>query len=117
MNIIYGNASALALARETFGTITQSLCCRDANENGFFLNNCFKRLMRIIVPYPAGGTTDQLARAIQQPLADTLGQPVVIENKAGAGGTLGTDAAAKAAPDGYTLVFGNSDICFCGRLI
>lgn len=64
--------------------------------------------IRIVVPYPAGGTTDQLARAIQQPLADTLGQPVVIENKAGAGGTLGTDAAAKATPDGYTLVFGNS---------
>ncbi|MEK0418780.1 MAG: hypothetical protein RI949_2786 [Pseudomonadota bacterium] len=64
--------------------------------------------IRIVVPYPAGGTTDQLARAIQQPLADMLGQPVVIENKAGAGGTLGTDAAAKAAPDGYTLVFGNS---------
>ena len=64
--------------------------------------------IRIVVPYPAGGTTDQLARAIQQPLSDTLGQPVVIENKAGAGGTLGTDAAAKATPDGYTLVFGNS---------
>ncbi len=64
--------------------------------------------IRIVVPYPAGGTTDQLARAIQAPLAETLGQPIVIENKAGAGGTLGTDAAAKAAPDGYTLVFGNS---------
>ena len=64
--------------------------------------------IRIVVPYPAGGTTDQLARAIQAPLAETLGQPIVIENKAGAGGTLGTDAAAKASPDGYTLVFGNS---------
>lgn len=64
--------------------------------------------IRVIVPYPAGGTTDQLARAIQQPLTDMLGQPVVIENKPGAGGTLGTDVAAKAAPDGYTLVFGNS---------
>jgi tripartite-type tricarboxylate transporter receptor subunit TctC len=64
--------------------------------------------IRIVVPYPAGGTTDQLARAIQAPLAETLGQPVVIENKAGAGGTLGTDLVAKSAPDGYTLVFGNS---------
>jgi tripartite-type tricarboxylate transporter receptor subunit TctC len=64
--------------------------------------------IRIVVPYPAGGTTDQLARAIQQPLQDLLGQPIVIENKAGVGGALGTDLVAKAAPDGYTLVFGNS---------
>jgi tripartite-type tricarboxylate transporter receptor subunit TctC len=64
--------------------------------------------IRIIVPYPAGGTTDQLARAIQQPLQELLGQAIVIENKAGVGGTLGTDSVAKAAPDGYTLVFGNS---------
>ena len=64
--------------------------------------------IRIVVPYPAGGTTDQLARAIQQPLQEILGQPIVIDNKAGAAGTLGTDAVAKAAPDGYTLVFGNS---------
>lgn len=66
------------------------------------------RPIRVIVPYPAGGTTDQLARALQQPLAELLGQPIVIENRAGAGGTLGTDLAAKATPDGYTFVFGNS---------
>ena len=64
--------------------------------------------IRIVVPYPAGGTTDQLARAIQQPLQEALGQTVIVENKAGAAGTLGTDTVAKAAPDGYTLVFGNS---------
>lgn len=64
--------------------------------------------VRVIVPYPAGGTTDQLARAIQAPMAETLGQSIVIENRAGAGGTLGTDLAAKAPADGYTLVFGNS---------
>ena len=64
--------------------------------------------IRIVVPYPAGGTTDQLARAIQQPLQELLGQPVLIDNKAGASGTMGTDLVAKAAPDGYTLVFGNS---------
>ena len=64
--------------------------------------------IRIVVPYAAGGTTDQLARAIQKPMADFLGQPVIIDNKAGAGGTIGTDIVAKAAPDGYTIVFGNS---------
>ena len=66
------------------------------------------RSIRIVVPYPAGGATDQLARIIQQPLSEILGQPVIIDNKAGAGGAIGTDAVAKAAPDGYTLAFGNS---------
>lgn len=66
------------------------------------------RPIRIVVPYAAGGTTDQLARAIQKPMQDFLKQPVVIENKAGAGGTIGTDMVAKAPPDGYTIVFGNS---------
>jgi len=64
--------------------------------------------IRIIVPYAAGGSTDQLARAIQQPLSDVLGQPVVIENKPGAGGTIGVDHVVRATPDGYTLVFGNT---------
>lgn len=64
--------------------------------------------IRIIVPYAAGGSTDQLARAIQQPMSDFLKQPVIVENKVGAGGAIGTDAVAKAPADGYTLVFGNS---------
>lgn len=66
------------------------------------------KLIRIVVPYPAGGTTDQLARAIAQPLRDILGQPVIIENKPGAGGTLGADYVAHQHGDGYTLLFGNS---------
>ena len=66
------------------------------------------RPIRIVVPYPAGGSTDQLARAIQQPLAQALGQAIVIDNRAGAGGTIGMDHVAKAAPDGYTLGFGNT---------
>ncbi|WP_295381239.1 tripartite tricarboxylate transporter substrate binding protein [uncultured Pseudacidovorax sp.] len=64
--------------------------------------------IRIVVPYAAGGSTDQLARAIQQPMSEFLGQPVIVDNKPGAGGTIGVDSVAKAAPDGYTLVFGNS---------
>lgn len=64
--------------------------------------------IHIIVPYPAGGSTDQLARAIQQPMSEALGQPVIVENKGGAGGTIGVEFVAKAMPDGYTLVFGNT---------
>src|SRR5262245_59833551 len=62
------------------------------------------RPIRLIVPYPAGGGTDIVARVIGQRLQQSLGQPVVIDNRGGAGGTLGTGIAAKSAADGYTLV-------------
>ena len=58
-----------------------------------------------IVPYPPGGGTDIIARIMQAPLSKQLGQPIVIENRGGAGGSVGTAAAARAAPDGYTLLF------------
>jgi tripartite-type tricarboxylate transporter receptor subunit TctC len=58
-----------------------------------------------IVPYPPGGGTDIIARIVQQPLSKQLGQPIVIENHGGAGGSLGTAVAARATPDGYTLLF------------
>lgn len=66
------------------------------------------RPIKLIVPFPAGGTTDTLMRVISPTLAKELGQPVVIENKAGASATLGADAAAKSAPDGYTLLAGSA---------
>src|SRR5678815_2909440 len=64
--------------------------------------------IRFIAPNLPGGPTDILARLIGQKLAETLGQPVVIENRAGAAGNIGTEAAAKSPPDGYTLVTGNN---------
>jgi tripartite-type tricarboxylate transporter receptor subunit TctC len=62
------------------------------------------RLVRLVVPQAAGGGTDTFARAIGQKLSERWGQSVVIENKAGAGGVVGTDFVAKSAPDGYTLL-------------
>lgn len=63
--------------------------------------------MRIVVPFPPGGSTDVLARAIGLELGKALGQPVVIENVPGAGGSLGAERAAKSAADGYTLLMGH----------
>ena len=62
------------------------------------------RPVRLIVTYPPGGGNDIIARIIGQKFAESTGQPVVVENHAGAGGTIGTAVAAKAAPDGYTIV-------------
>src|SRR5215213_5060832 len=62
------------------------------------------RPIKLIVPYAPGGATDSVARHVAQPLGEALGQPVVVENRAGAGGLLGTEAVANAAPDGYTLL-------------
>lgn len=60
--------------------------------------------IRLIVPFPAGGATDIFARAVSQKLGEKLGTTVIVDNKPGAGGTIGSDLAAKAAPDGYTLL-------------
>ncbi len=62
------------------------------------------RPVRIIVPYPAGGTVDAVARVVAQRLTEQMGQSFIVENRAGANGVIGSDAVAKAAPDGYTLL-------------
>jgi len=63
------------------------------------------RPIHMIVPYPPGGGTDIVARVITEPLGQALGQPIVIDNRGGAAGNVGTEAAARATPDGYTVLF------------
>src|SRR3984957_20135772 len=67
------------------------------------------RLIRIVVPFPAGGPTDLLARQVSQRLSSILGRGVIVENEAGAGGRTGTQAVARANPDGYTLLLGGTN--------
>ena len=63
------------------------------------------RAMRMIVPFPPGGPNDILGRVVSQKMSESIGQQIVVDNRGGAGGIIGTEAAAKAAPDGYTLLF------------
>ena len=81
------------------------------------------KAIRIIVPFPAGGTTDIAARIVAQRMQESMGQPVLVENRGGAGGTIGADAVAKSAPDGYTLLMHNitfplasTSLALAGRL-
>ena len=73
--------------------------------------------IRMIVPFPAGGATDILARALSQKVGEKLGQTVVVENRPGAGGTIGADAASKSAADGYTLLLATSSTHSIGPAI
>jgi tripartite-type tricarboxylate transporter receptor subunit TctC len=66
------------------------------------------RPLRLVIPWPPGGTNDIVGRLITEAMAAKLGQPIVIENRGGAGGMLGSDVVAKSAPDGYTLLLGGS---------
>lgn len=67
-----------------------------------------ERALRLIVPFPAGGSTDMIARAVAHAMSGPLGQQVVVENRAGGGAVIGNTAAASAAPDGYTLLMSGS---------
>ena len=64
--------------------------------------------VRLIVAFPPGGSTDIIARLVGQRLSERLGQQVIIDNRGGAGGTIGTELAARANPDGYTLTMGTT---------
>src|SRR4051812_10602377 len=66
------------------------------------------RAVHIVVPFPAGGPTDVLTRVVAQQLAGRWSQPVVVDNKPGAGGAIGAELVARSAPDGYLLLMGTS---------
>ncbi|RYF67911.1 MAG: tripartite tricarboxylate transporter substrate binding protein, partial [Comamonadaceae bacterium] len=73
--------------------------------------------IRLIVPFPAGGATDIFARTLSQKMGEKLGTTLVVDNKPGAGGAIGSDQAAKAAPDGYTLLLATTSTHSVGPAI
>lgn len=92
----------MALAKSLF-VFAAALCAMSAWGQGYP-----SKPIKIIVPFPPGGTTDVVGRVVAQHLSENLGQQVVLENRGGAGGTVGAEAAARAAPDGYTLFFAST---------
>jgi tripartite-type tricarboxylate transporter receptor subunit TctC len=87
-------ATALATAAAVLSASAQSYPTRPVN---------------VVVPYPAGGITDGLARLVADHMKNSLGQPVIVENVGGAGGSIGASRVARAAPDGYTILLGNAE--------
>jgi tripartite-type tricarboxylate transporter receptor subunit TctC len=73
--------------------------------------------VRLIAPFPAGGLADVLARAVADELSRSLGQPVIVENRAGAGGNVGAEVVARAAPDGYTLMMSSAGILTANQFL
>ena len=93
--------------RKLLAAIAMSL----ASGPGAFAQSAWpNRPVKLVVAYPPGGPLDVLARSLAQPLGEALGQTIVVENRAGAGGVIGSDFVAKAAPDGYTLLFGSTPL-------
>ena len=92
----------LALATGLFAAATVSLSC--------FGQAYPSRALRMVVPFPPGGPTDITGRTLAQKLSERWNQPVVVENRPGAGSIIGTEIAAKSAPDGYTILLGSNSI-------
>jgi len=97
-------ARRLGLAIATAVLATGAICAPAAAQSANWPN----KPIRMIVPFPAGSFTDTVARVVSEKLTKALGQPVVVENKAGANGLIGVGEVAKSAPDGYTLLVTNS---------
>lgn len=93
--------------RRAFAVAAAALAFYACSTAPSLAQNYPNRTVRIVVPFPAGATTDMLARLFAQRLSEGTGQTFVVENVGGAGGSLGADQVAKAAPDGYTLLFHN----------
>ena len=100
-------ATRVKPSKRIFITLIAAVCAATATSMPAFAQDKWpSKPIKYIVPFPPGGTTDILARLISAKLGTALGQPVLVENKAGAGGNIGSDFVAKSAADGYTILGG-----------
>ncbi|HEX3440718.1 MAG TPA: tripartite tricarboxylate transporter substrate binding protein [Pseudolabrys sp.] len=104
---------ALRHARALVLAVLLSACCGLAAQAQPYPS----RPVRLIAPFPAGGLADVLARAVADELSRSLGQPVIVENRAGAGGNVGAEVVARAAPDGYTLMMSSAGILTANQFL
>lgn len=93
--------------RNIFKWILVAIACIAASAPVLSQNSYPTKPIRLVVPFVPGGSTDLIARIMGQKLDEALGQQVVVENRAGAGGNIGVEYVAKSASDGYTLIFGH----------
>lgn len=105
MNIRSRAIRKIVLCVSAWAALTSLLSSAHAQEAAFP-----GKPIRLVIPFPAGGPTDALGRRIAQTLGESLGQPVVVDNKPGASGIIGSAEVARAPADGYTLLFSNSDV-------
>src|SRR5439155_26906069 len=96
---VMGRRAALSLAATLAALTPQAAAAADAYP---------AKPIRFVVAFPPGGGTDIIARSIAQKLAERIAQQVVVDNRPGAGGNIGTDIVAKSAPDGYTMLMGSA---------
>ena len=104
MNTSTKPAAGLSITALLATTLAVGLLCQAAATGAAAQETYPSRLVRMIVPFPAGGTADVLPRIVAEKLSDQWRQPVIIENRAGAGGNIGAEAVAASAPDGYVLL-------------
>ena len=102
------NTMTMKLARRRFFYLAAGAAALPAISRGAFAQIYPTRPVTVIVPFPAGGPTDVIARLYADAMSRNLGQPFLVENVGGGGGTIGSGRAAKAAPDGYTLLVGHA---------
>jgi tripartite-type tricarboxylate transporter receptor subunit TctC len=100
-----GRPDASSLTRRALLILVASLCTHSAA--AFAQNGYPAKPIRLIIPFPAGGASDVVARLVVQRMTENLGQNILLDNRGGAAGNIGTEIVAKSPPDGYTLAFGN----------